>query len=186
VKAAVPALVAGGGGIAAPRAIPILSPENCVRYSRPLGLEAPREERRELGALPQHLADRFCWANPVATVAKVYRPLPEADRRRAAILAGNYGQAGAIDLLGRPFGLPPAISGHNTYWLWGPGKTTGAVVVALGVRRADLESYFQQVEQAAEIISPFATPAETHLPVYVCRRLRRPLAEVWPKLKRFI
>ena len=53
-----------------------------------------------------------------AEVARVYRALPEEDRKKAAIFGQNYGQAGAVDRFGPALGLPKALSGHLTYHRW--------------------------------------------------------------------
>jgi hypothetical protein len=186
LRPALTAVVCAGGVLLGPLAIPLLSPEAYIRYATAVGLTPPREERNQLGELPQHLADRLGWENMVATIARVHQALPAADRARATVLTSNYGEAGAVDFFGPRHGLPPAISGHNNYWLWGPGRATGDVVIAVGVPEEDLRQSFITVERAATIVSPYAMPYETNLPVYVCRRLRRPVAEVWPQLKRFI
>jgi len=179
-------VVCAGGILLAPLAVPLLSPAAYTRYATAIGVAPPKEERNQLGELPQHLADRLGWENMVATIARVYQALPAAERARAAILANNYGEAAAVDFFGPSHGLPPAISGHNNYWLWGPGWATGDVVIAVGVPADDLRQSFTTVEQADTIVSKYAMPSETNLPVYVCRQLKRPVAEVWPQLKRFI
>lgn len=174
------------GVIVAPMTVPILAPADVVRYAVAIGIEAPREERGHAAELPQHFADRFGWENMARTVANVYRSLPPHERERAAIVTGNYGEAGAIDYFGPGLGLPSAISGHNNYWLWGYGNATGDVLITVGVRRERLDELCTSVEQAATIVSPYAMPNETDLPVHVCRGLKIPMAEAWQMLKRFI
>lgn len=178
-------LVVGGAG-GALLVLPILPPNDYVQLAHRLGVEIPKEERGAVGELPQILADRIGWPNLVATVARVYDALPPEDRARASILASNYGEAAAVDFFGPRYGLPAAISGHNSYWLWGPGDATGDVVIAVGFPKEDLEAEFEQVEQVATIVSPHARPSETDLPVYVCRRSREPIREAWPRVKNFI
>jgi hypothetical protein len=121
-----------------------------------------------------------------STVASVYKALPPRDRDAATILTSNYGEAGAIDYFGPEFGLPKAISPHNNYWLWGYGKADGKVLITIGISRAVLDEYCTAVEQRAVVISPYAIPYETNLPVYVCSGLKIPMSEAWEKLKRFI
>jgi hypothetical protein len=179
-------LVAAGGIVSAPLAKPLLAPEAYLRYVEAIGL-APRSiERHEQARLPQHFADMHGWPELAANVAKVFDALPAADRARACIFAQNYGQAGAIDVLGAPLGLPRAISGHNSYFLWGPRGCTGEVVIALGGDRKDHEEAFASVEQAAVHRCTDCMPYENNLPIYVLRGARIPLAEIWPRVKRFI
>ncbi len=174
------------GLVVVPLAVPILPPASVIRYASAIGVEAPQEERQQRVALPQHFADRFGWENMVATVARVYQALPPEDRARAVIVGGNYGEAGAVDFFGRQYGLPHALSGHNNYWLWGPGNATGEVAIVVGASHEQLQQLFEDVTQADTVVSAYAMAYETNLPVYVCRHLKRPLAEVWPALKRYI
>ena len=175
-----------GGLVVVPLAMPLLPPATYVSYTQRLGISPPREERSQVGELPQIFADRFGWENMVATIAGVYRSLPSSDQARVSIFTGNYGEAGAVDFFGRRFGLPKAISGHNSYWLWGPGQATGEVVIVVGVAADELRELFASVEPVATVVSPYAVPAENNLPVYLCRQLKLPLAEAWPRVKRFI
>lgn len=67
------------------------------------------------------------------TVARVHDRLPPEEQSQACVLAGNYGEGGAIDFFGEKNGLLKAISGHNSYYLWGPRRCNGETVVAIGV-----------------------------------------------------
>ena len=120
-----------GGAVLAPLAIPVLPPETYIRYTKAIGLEQPRIENHRLGPLPQIFADQFGWEEMAATVARVYNSLPPEVRARTAIFAQTYGQAGAIDLFGPKYGLPPAISGHQSYFLWGPRGYTGESMIVM-------------------------------------------------------
>jgi hypothetical protein len=180
-------LAAGAVGFAAlvPMALPVLPEDTFISYQRALGLEPPRVERHEQGALPQHYADQHGWEELVAAVAEVYGRLPPEQRARTALFAQNYGQAGAIDWLGRAHGLPPARSGHNNYFLWGPGDEPGHIIV-LGGRREELERVCEQVELAGRMPhNPYVMPYEDELPLYLCTGLKVPLATLWPDVKHF-
>jgi hypothetical protein len=186
LRVGLPVLLLASGVLIAPMAMPVLSPGSYVGYARAVGLQAPRDERGELGQLPQHFADRFGWPEMVATVARVHRSLPPAERRRCGIVASNYGEAGAIDLFGPSHGLPAAASPHNAYWGWGPGDLTGEVVIVIGYPRARLEALFDRVEQRAVIRHAWAMPYETELPVFVCRGLQVPVTRLWERLRRYV
>jgi hypothetical protein len=128
------------GGIAlAPMVVPILPVETLANITGAGGGAGIKQERREEGQLPQHFADRFGWENMAATVAGVYDSLPAEDRSKTCVFTANYGEAGAIDFFGPKYGLPKAISGHNSYYIWGPGDCAGEVVISVGVPRGDLE-----------------------------------------------
>ena len=136
-KVAYPVLMLLTGAVLAPLAIPLLPPETYIRYTKAIGLQQPAIETHELGPLPQIFADQFGWEEMAATVARVYNSLPPEIRARTAIFAQNYGQAGAIDLFGPKYGLPPAISGHQSYFLWGPRGYTGESMIVMDDRQED-------------------------------------------------
>jgi hypothetical protein len=115
----------------------------------------------------------------------VYNGLTPDDRERCAILAANYGEAGAIDYFGTAYHLPRAISPHNNYYLWGPRGYSGDLVIAVGMGLQELQPLFGEIRQAGMISNPYAIPGESNLPVYVCRRPRMPLSQAWPGLKFF-
>jgi len=164
----------------------VLSTDALLRYSAALGVGPRTEERNELGRLPQQYADMHGWQELAADLAKVYHALPAADRGRACIYVQNYGEAGAVDILGAPLGLPRAISGHNSYYLWGPRGCSGEVVIALGGEGKDYEQVFASVEQAGLHTCTDCMPYENNRPIWVARGARIPFAQIWPRVKRFI
>jgi len=128
----------------------------------------------------------FGWKEMADTVAAVYQRLSPEEKSRCGIFAENYGEAAAIDFFGRKYGLPPAISGHNSYWMWGPGKTTGEVMIIVGGELEDHQPFYEECRQEAIIQNEYARSFETDLPVFVCRNLKLPVAEAWPQTKGFI
>lgn len=184
-KRAILVPLAIGGIVAAPLALPILPVDAAAAYSNFWDIHKVRVENYDSGRLPQLFADMFGWQNQAAVVASVYASLTPADRERSAILAGNYGEAGAIDYFGPKYGLPRAISPHNNYYLWGPRENSGELVIAFGMPLRDLQGLFEDVQEAATITDPYAIPDESDLRVYICRRPRLPLSQAWPKLKFF-
>jgi hypothetical protein len=179
-------LLLAGGIITAPYVLPILPVESFIKYQAFIRLRAPREEKGKAGKLPQQYADMFGWENMVATVAKVYNSLSPLEKQECVIGASNYGEAGAIDFFGKKYGLPNAISSHNSYWIWGPGEKPGDVLIVVGGRLSDYQGWYEDVQQAATVRYEYAVPFETDLPVYLCHRPRATLQQVWPQLKKFI
>jgi Dolichyl-phosphate-mannose-protein mannosyltransferase len=184
LKLAYPALMLVGGALLAPLAIPLLPPETYLRYTKAIGLEQPRIENHELGPLPQIFADQFGWEEMTATVAGVYNNLPPDVRSHTAIFAQTYGQAGAIDLFGPKYGLPPAISGHQNYFLWGPRAYTGDSMIVMGDNQKNLERLFTSVQKEAHVDHPYSMPYN-HVDVFYCRGLHQPLAQLWPQVKKW-
>jgi hypothetical protein len=182
LKLAYPGLMVVLGAVFAPLAIPVLPPETYIRYTKALHLQPPRIETHRLGPLPQLFADQFGWEEMTATVARVYNRLPPEVRAKTAIFGHNYGQAGAIDLFGPKYGLPPAISGHMNYFYWGPRDYTGESVIVMQGRQGDLERYYASVENVASVYHPYSMPYE-HFDVFYCRGLKQPLKQIWPQVK---
>ena len=183
VKRAILAPLVMGGIVAAPLALPILPLDRAAQYANFWDVDHVQVEREPSGKLPQMYADMMGWPQQVEVVAGVYRSLSTEEQSRAAILAKNYGQAGAIDYFGASWGLPHAISGHNSYYLWGPRQYTGEVAIAVGMPIDDLKAIFGQVDLAATINNEYAIPEENNLPVYICRKPKMTLQQAWPGLK---
>ena len=175
-------LLVAMGALLAPTLLPLLPPETYIRYARATGLEQPRVENHRLGPLPQLFADQFGWEDMAVAVARVYRSLPPEVQARTAIFGQNYGQAGAINLFARKYGLPEAISGHQNFYLWGPRGYTGESMIVMGDRQEVLESEFDHVEKRAHVAHPYAMPYQ-HIDIFYCRGMKRPLPEIWPSLK---
>ena len=170
------------GVVLAPLGIPVLPPEAYIRYTKALHLAPPAIETHKLGPLPQLYADQFGWEEMAATVARVYNSLPPEIRPQTAIFGQNYGQAGAVDLFGPHYGLPPAISGHQSYYLWGPRNYTGESVIVMQGQQRDLERRFASVRKVARVDHPYSMPYE-HFDVFYCRGLKQPLKEIWPQVR---
>ena len=185
LRPALPVILLAGGVIAAPFTLPILQADDFEKYAAALGVKPRQEEHSRLGRLPQHFADMFGWEELADTVARVYEALPEADRARAVIFTENYGEAGALEFFGRRRGLPPVVSGHNNYWLWGPGEHTGELVIAVGGDKEDEEAVFREVTLGATTQCGDCMPYENGLPIWVLRGLKMDLREVWPDLKSY-
>src|SRR5438105_3801333 len=124
LKPAIAFLVLVSALVLAPVVLPILSPEKLLAYMRAIHFGAPRAETSHTAASPQLYADHFGWEEMVRSVAQVYASLSANEQQHAAIFCQNYGEAGAIDFFGPKYGLPPALSGHQNYFYWGPDDYT--------------------------------------------------------------
>jgi len=183
-RATVIVLLLVAGAITIPLAVPLLPVDTYVRYSGLLGIAPGTEERHEVGRLPQFFADRQGWDRLVAQIAAAWDRLTPEERSKAAVFVGNYGEAGAIELLGRDRQIA-ALSSHNNYWFWGPGRYTGDVLVVVTRARDRLEERFASVEQVGQTSCGDCMPYEDGVPIFICRGIRTPLRELWPALKHF-
>jgi 4-amino-4-deoxy-L-arabinose transferase-like glycosyltransferase len=186
LKPAIVVILLAGGAHLAPVVVPVLSPDEFIAYMKYLPMKLPvMEHGHERAVLPQWYADQFGWEEIVAETAKAYNQLAPAERPGCGIFAQDYGQAGAIDFFGPRYGLPPALSGHQTYWLWGPRGYSGNCLVVLDDSRERLEELFEHVEYVGTSAdNPYAL--EKLIPVYICRGAKfGSLEKIWPQLKRW-
>jgi hypothetical protein len=185
LRPALAVLMTGVALVVSPFGRPVLPVESFVRYAAALGQKPGTDERQALGRLPQFYADMHGWRELAESVAGVVRGLPPDDRAKACVVGQNYGQAGAIEYFARDFDLPPALSGHNSYWLWGPGTCTGEVLVVLGNRQERLEELFSDVRLGAVTSCTNCMPYEDAQPIWVARGPKRSIRDVWPQVKHF-
>lgn len=185
VRAAALAGVLLLGAAAAPMTLPVLPVDLFMSYQRATGFMPSSGEHQTLGALPQYYADMFGWREMAEKIAGVYASLPEEDRAKAVFYGNNYGEAAAIDVFGRSLGLPPAIGGHDNYFIWGPGTNDGSVLIIIGGDTQHYAELFRSYEVAGRIEAPLAMPYETDQPIYVLRGMKTPLQTFWPDVKSY-
>ena len=182
IKIALPAAVLALGVIAIPLDVPVLPVDKIVPYMEALGIQMSHTEAQERGPLPQHFGDEFGWEEMVAATAELYNSLPAEERSKTGILAGTYGDAGAIDFFGARYGLPKSISPHQNYYYWGPREYTGESLILLHYDLADAQHGCQSVQTGPTLNHPYAMQEE-HYTILVCRRSKIPLADAWSRLK---
>jgi hypothetical protein len=151
------------------------------RVARVLHTDELRTEHMRYGALPQDWADMHGWPELAATVERVYRALPDDERARAVVVASNYGEAAAIDFFAHD--LPPTLSGHNQYFLWGTHGASGDVLIDVNGDCGASDRMFASSTRAATVSAPLAMPSEDGVAIMVCRGIGTPLGALWPKLK---
>jgi hypothetical protein len=139
------------------------------------------------------LGETVGWPQFVRTVDGVWKSLPPSQRASAVIFTTDYGEAGAINELGRGTGLPAAVSGHNSEWWWGPGNPHATTVVAVAPGPIDVTGYaaylgqfFTHVREAATLSNPYGVHnQEWGGHVYICTGPRHPWAQIWPQLRHY-
>jgi multisubunit Na+/H+ antiporter MnhE subunit len=186
LKPAIIVVLLASGAHLAPVVIPVFSPKKFIAYTRTLPFKLPRmEHSHERAALPQWYADQFGWEEIVAETAVAWNQLGPEERRDCGIFAQDYGQAGAIDFLGRRYGMPPALSGHQTYFLWGPRGYSGNCLIVLDDEKEVLERLWNNVEYVGTSAdNPYAL--EKQIDVFICRGSKfGTLAQLWPRVKRW-
>ncbi len=173
------------GVFLAPMTLPVLSPAQFIAYELKFHLAAPPVEHQQLGPLQQQLyADMFGWDEMAHETANAYNALPPDVRAKTAIAGSNYGEAGAIDYFGPQYGLPPAIAGHQSYYLWGPREYTGESILFLGEDADELSKRCDSVETVGHVFDPLSREDE-HFDILWCRGFNIDLQRDWPRAKHY-
>ncbi|MBT1690327.1 ArnT family glycosyltransferase [Dawidia soli] len=185
IRYAYTGVLIAGTLVVLPSVLPMLPAPDYVAYAEAVGLKPTSNENKELSELPQFYADMFGWKEKADAIGRAYRSLSPEDQARCAIISDNYGRCGAIDYYGRAYGLPKAIGTHNNYWIWGPRDHTGEVMIILGGRLKEHAEYFESCEKVGVVTCQYCMPYENNVGVYVGRKLKKPLAEIWDSLKHY-
>ena len=128
------------------------------------------------------------WPEFAETVAQARDRLPAEERAQVGILAGNYGELGALNLYGQKYGLPEAISGVNSSWERGYGNPAPETVIVAGYSREFLEKHFSSCEVAGHPWNQYGVANEETMEdpdIFVCRGLKESWAEFWKAARRF-
>ncbi len=182
-----------GLAIALPVILPYFNYEEVSAYTKFIGLNT-EIERGNKPSIPQILADRIGWKEKFNLVLSAYQSLNDKEKKKTIIAAGNYGQAGAIELYGKKYNFPPIISGHNNYYLWSKEKLDlwskenlhGGIVLQLGQDKDlnGIKQCFENVEEyPGEFTNPYVTSHEDNLKVFICRKPKMPYSEMLEKAK---
>jgi 4-amino-4-deoxy-L-arabinose transferase-like glycosyltransferase len=136
-------------------------------------------------ALNKDQGETVGWPRFVRTVSSAWRQIPAAERRHTAVFTSNYGEAGAIDILGAALGLPPAFSGHNGFSEWGKPPTADTRALLVGFNSADAAPFFDQCRTLATVDDRVGlNNDEQGLPLMLCRTTR-PWPKLWPQLTHY-
>jgi 4-amino-4-deoxy-L-arabinose transferase-like glycosyltransferase len=128
------------------------------------------------------------WPDLVEQVATIYASIPDAEKPGVAILAGNYGEAGALDLYGPQYGLPRVISGANSLWARGYGDPPPETVIVVGFESSYATTLFKDCKMAGTVTNRYGVKNEEssyHTGLYVCRAPRQPWPEMWETMQWF-
>ena len=178
------ALLATCGLFFLPLALPVLPPEKLARWQRATGIAPAAAEVGHTSELPQHYSDRFGWEELAAEVARVVEGLEAEERARVVVIAQNYGEAGALDYWRKRYGLPPVVSGHNSYAFWSPAELPLDPVVVVGWREPEVRESFGSVERAGTLEHPWAL--EAGLPIWIAREPRLPWSVLRERIRFYI
>lgn len=165
-----------------PLSLPVLSPDALKEYLDRYHLHPRPVEAASIGArITQLYSDQFAWRDLASKVDQAFDALPDAERARTGIFAWNYGEAAAIDVLGRAAGLPRAMSGASQFFLWGPQGDPRSLIL-VNIDRDVWAGRCGSFQEVARFGGRFAMPYEDDRPIYLCRDLKQSIATLWPGL----
>ena len=128
------------------------------------------------------LREKVGWNELVARVAAIRDALPAEQQADLGIVVGNYGEQGAIALLGKTYGLPPPITMVNSGWLRGYPQTPPRTVIVLGSSRERADELFVDCRLAGHSGNAWGVVNEEsrdHPDIFVCGRARKPWSALW-------
>jgi hypothetical protein len=184
LKTAAAALVLAGGILVAPANLPILPAADLPDYAQHFDF-LYRPIRNFMGnssEIPEYFELRMGWEDLVRDVADVFNALPAEDRAVAGICAFWYAPAGAIDLFGSQYGLPPAVSNHLTYYLWGPGDYSWDVMIVVAQKTNEMAPFFQTCEMKTAVSNEGPIP----MYIFVCRGPKVPPQTIWSSVAKYM
>lgn len=185
---AIPSLLVITGLALAPIALPLLPPDQTAVYGGILGV-VPQLEMSEgkKPELPLWITYRLDWEQLVDNVEAAVRELDSTEFQDAIILVPTYGQAGAIELLGRDRGLPPVYATQNTYFHWGPPPDSVKVAIVAGPFSEETVRYmFNDVELSRVHDCEWCMQWLDQTSIWIARNPKMPIREIWPQLKNYI
>lgn len=155
-----------------PELTPILPIDRYVAY-------AQKEEQDGRVALTGDYADMFGWEEQVKLVDSVYQSLSTKEKNNCVLWAENYGEAGALKIIGNKYNLPNPISRHGSFWTWGYGNKNADVWISLGNEKPSVEYLFEEVELIKIITHKYAIDEENRIPLYICRKPKVDIQKWW-------
>ena len=167
--------------------MPLVPPETYVQVSKATGgVLQVKTENLATAALPQGFADRFGWPEMAQAVKAAYDTLTPEEQAKVCVIAKNYGEAGAVAFYGSSLGMNvPVISGHNSYYVWGPQGCTGEVMISLAYPVRDVANSFDSVDDAGSVSCQYCMPYENGIRVLILRGLKVPMQDAWPTTKMY-
>lgn len=159
------------GALLLPFSLPVTSLESYLKN------EYPYEKKQIRGGKYAVREERYSkekWTTTLTELKTVYDSLQENEREDCLIWGKHYGQAGAVALLGKRYGLPETFSLHGSFYSWVPkGKMPGTVIA---IRYSDaqgsvfFEPYFENVKAVKSMYNPYADEEEqVWQTIFICR-----------------
>jgi hypothetical protein len=134
------------------------------------------------------LREEIGWDELVRTVAQIRASLPSDQQAHLGITTANYGEYGAIEILGSAYGLPSPIGTTNSEWLRGYPSTPLTTLIVLGLSSNQANSIFTNCRLAGHNGNSEGIhneESQSHPDIFVCGPPRRPWPELWKEHQNF-
>jgi hypothetical protein len=134
------------------------------------------------------LREEIGWDDLVRTVAGIRDSLPAEQRENVGVMVRNYGEQGALEILGPAYHLPPPISGTNSAWLRGYPVPPPSTLIVLGTSWKDADRMYTSCHLAGHNGNALGIPNEEsqdHPDIFVCGGPRLPWPEFWKEYQGF-
>jgi hypothetical protein len=134
------------------------------------------------------LREEIGWNDLVRTVAQIRDSLPPDEQAHLGVTTGNYGEYGAIDVLGRAYNLPEPIGTTNSEYLRGYPTPPPTTFIVIGLTPQQANSIFTGCRWAGHNGNSEGVHNEEsvdHPDIFVCGPTRLPLPELWQNRQDF-
>jgi len=166
-----------------PLNLPILPVDQMESYASHFKMfYQPLREFNFAWAYPPLLTGRIGSDQLVREVAGVYDGLSPQERAIAGIFTDGYSDAGAIDLFGPQYGLPHAVSGSLTYYLWGPGYSWDVMIIVT-TQTNNMSVFFDECEKKGIVQYKYDSVGANS--IFVCRKPKVPPNIIWSSVKTY-
>jgi heme/copper-type cytochrome/quinol oxidase subunit 4 len=166
-----------------PIGVPVYKKQKLVEYFNYLktkyGMDFMcRFEDTSIHSLPQDYADMIGWKELAAVAARAWDKVP--DKSSAFIYCENYGQAGAITIIGKKYNLPEAVCFNESFRYWIPRKFDPDIKTMIYINDEpgdDVRKVFRKISRVGSISDPDAREFGTA--VYLCEDPVSSFNEFW-------
>ncbi len=176
-------LISATGIALLPLGAPILPVELFIKYGKATTLvQTLKIHREDRVDLPVHFALRFGWPELVDDISRAFESLSVEEREGCVVVTDNYSKTGAVNYYRGHYGLPQAISGHNSYQYWLPEDLPLTAVIAVGIEEEDLRENFRDVALFDIHRHPYSAIWETNQEIFIARHPTRSWKQIKPAM----
>jgi hypothetical protein len=174
-----------------PMGLPVFKAKGLLTYFKSVetkyGIVTGRKfEDGSIHSLPQDYADMLGWEELTRVASTAYNMIE--DKKAALIYGENYGEAGAINIIGKKCNLPNPISFSESFQYWVPKQfdpdITSVVYINYDPPGEDVKTLFRKITVVGSITN--RDSREFGTTVYLCQDPVQSFNSFWTaRLKKF-